>query len=146
MLDTFPDHFPRARPSFLFYDNNCHLLQHIRASGIKGLEHVGMPVDVFHASTKHSDSDTFCAENCNPALFPELYNEQLQWIFNSSAAEQVNVWFGKFLSVVREMTEVHYHFFLDEMISIYNSYREEVLAKRGLSPRLIPVEELKLPL
>ncbi len=146
VLETFPDHFPRARPSFLFYDNNCHLLAHIRGKGGVGLERIGMPVDVFHASTKHSDRDEFCVNNCNPALFPELYNALNEWIFNSSAAEQVNVWFGKFMSVVREMTEVHYNFFLDEMIMIYNSYREGVLAGRGLRPRLVPVEELQLPL
>ncbi len=111
-----------------------------------GLHKMGMPVDVFHANTKHSDRDEFCVDNCNPALFPELYNEANEWKFNSSACEQVNVWFGQFLPIVREMTEIHYNFFLDEMISIYNSYREQVLRTRGLRPRLVPVEELRLPL
>ncbi|RDX42272.1 hypothetical protein OH76DRAFT_1363125 [Lentinus brumalis] len=146
VLATFPDHFPRARPSFLFYDNNCHLLRHIRTQKTPGLERTAFPVDVFHATTKHTDSDEFCVNNCNPALFPELYNDLMEWIFNSSAAEQVNVWFGKFIAVVREMNEVHYNFFLDEMITVYNAYREVVLAKKGKHPRLVPVEELKLPL
>ncbi|KAI0724250.1 hypothetical protein C8T65DRAFT_563690, partial [Cerioporus squamosus] len=146
VLSTFPNHFPRARPSFLFYDNNCHLLRHIRTQGTPGLDRTAFPVDVFHATTKHTDRDEFCVENCNPALFSELYNDLMEWIFNSSAAEQVNVWFGKFIAVVREMSEIRYNFFLDEMITIYNAYREAVLAKKGKHPRIIPVEELKLPL
>ncbi|RPD59431.1 hypothetical protein L227DRAFT_503555, partial [Lentinus tigrinus ALCF2SS1-6] len=147
VLDTFPSHLPRSRPSFLIYDNSCTLLKHIRASRLEDLSHTALTVDVFHANTKHSDSDEFCQENCNPALFPELYDdEDRRWVFNSSVCEQVNAWFGRFLPVVREMSEVHYNFFLDEMIAIYNEYRERVLANRGKRPRLIPVDELKLPL
>ena len=111
---------------------------------------MALPVDVFHAKTKHKASDEYCQTNCNPALFPELYHEDpetgvVSWTFNSSAAEQDNVWFGKFLPVTREMSEVHFNFFLDEMIIIYNAHRESVLATRGRRPRLIPLEELQLP-
>ncbi|RPD52418.1 hypothetical protein L226DRAFT_468036 [Lentinus tigrinus ALCF2SS1-7] len=145
VLDTFPSHLPRSRPSFLIYDNNCNLLKHIRASGLQDLYHTALTVDVFHANTKHSDRDEFCQENCNPALFPELYDDAKgEWVFNSSVCEQVNAWFGKFLAVVREMSEVHYNFFLDEMIAVYNEYREKILHKRGKRPRLIPLDELKL--
>ena len=103
-------------------------------------------MDVFHASKKHSNTDAFCQENCNPALFPELSDEVLKWIFNSSVAEQGNAWFGQFLPVVREMSQAHYNFFLDEMIAVYNEFRSQVLAKRHLRPRIIPLDELKLPL
>ena len=109
---TFPAEFPRALPSFLFFDNNCLLLKHLRAVGDKRLMEIGLPVDVFHAIRKHKDSDGFCQLNCNPAGFCELYTADNEWIFNSSAAEQGNVWFGKFLPVVREMGEVHYNFFV----------------------------------
>ena len=104
-----------------------------------------MPVDVFHAANKHSEADEFCQRYCNPAAFPEIQNERNEWLFNSSICEQTNVWFGKFMPIVREMLAVHYNFFLDEMITIYNDYKEEMLGKRGKNPRMVPVDELRLP-
>ncbi len=106
---------------------------------------MGLPVDVFHAVNKHKDSDAFCQLHCNPAGFRELYDEFNKWLFNSSAAEQVNASFGKFQSVVREMAEDNYDFFLDEMIMIHNEWQVGVLYKRGSKPRTVPVEELRLP-
>ena len=110
------------------------------------MDGIGLPVDVFHATTKHKDTDEFCKMYCNPAGFYELYNEASEWIFNSSAAEQANVWFGQFLRVVREMHELHYNFFLDEMIGIYNDYRVQTQTRKGLRPRLVPEQELRMPL
>ena len=153
MSKTFPKDLPRARPSYLFYDNNCNFRRHLDnrdAETRAAFEGMALPVDVFHAKTKHEASDEFCQTNCNPALFSELFSRHPQtnevtWTFNSSAAEQVNVWFGKFLPVVREMSEVNFNFFLDEMISIHNTHRQSVLAKRRRRPRLICIEELRLP-
>ncbi|RDX54688.1 hypothetical protein OH76DRAFT_1340898, partial [Lentinus brumalis] len=145
ILATFPDHFPRSLPSYIFFDNNCNLLKHIVHNKVHRFDEVGLPVDVFHALRKHKESDGFCSLNCNPANFPELYSELLGWLFNSSAAEQGNVWFGKFMPVVREMSEIHYNFFLDEMILIHNEQRVALLAKRGCRPRLVPLQELVLP-
>ncbi|KAH9853344.1 hypothetical protein C2E23DRAFT_728888 [Lenzites betulinus] len=145
VLATFPPSFPRALPSYLFYDNNCLFLRHLRVIGDTYITmSTGLPVDVFHAVNKHKDTDLFCQMHCNPAGFPELYNDQNEWTFNSSAAEQANVWFGKFLSVVREMTEIHFNFFLDEMILIYNEEVVSRIARTGKHPRLVPVEELSL--
>ncbi|KAI0708330.1 hypothetical protein C8Q76DRAFT_627155 [Earliella scabrosa] len=142
---VFPADLPRALPCFLFYDNNCQLLKHILSVGDQRLLQIGLPVDVFHAIRKHKDSDGFCIMNCNPAGFPELYSIDNEWLFNTSAAEQGNVWFGKFMPVVREMDEIHFNFFLDEMILIRNNWRVGVLEKRGLHPRIIPRAELALP-
>ena len=108
------------------------------------LDDIALPVDVFHAINKHKDSDEFCQMHCNPAGFPELIKDNRDWVFNSSAAEQINAWFGQFLRVVREMREVQYDFFLDEMIAIHNEYRVGVLRRRGRRPRLVPVAELRL--
>jgi hypothetical protein len=95
-------------PSFIFYDNNCLLRKHLEAQGdTEILGRTGLPVDVFHFECKHSESDVYCAEHCNPASFPELM-EGNRWVFNSSAAEQANVWFGQFQSIVREMTVEKY--------------------------------------
>ncbi|RDX40837.1 hypothetical protein OH76DRAFT_1504468 [Lentinus brumalis] len=145
ILATFPEHLPRAMPSYIFFDNNCLLLKHILASKEHRLDDIGLPVDVFHAIRKHKESDAFCAMNCNPACFTELYSDGLGWLFNSSAAEQGNVWFGKFMAVAREMSEIHYNFFLDEMILIHNEQRVEVLRKRGCHPRTVPLDELAMP-
>jgi hypothetical protein len=78
---------------------------------------------------------TALSEHCNPASFPELM-EGNRWVFNSSAAEQANVWFGQFQSIVREMTVEKYNFFLDEMISIHNERVVRQLEKRGQYPHL----------
>ena len=144
----FPSHYPRSVPSYIFYDDNCHLLKTIQdnLAGNRRFQNTGFPVDVFHAVHKHKDDDDFCNLNCNPASFPDLYDEETKkWRFNSSAAEQANVWYGKFLPIVREMTSVHYNFFLDEMISIHNASVERDLRKNA-EPRLVPEEELKCPL
>ena len=145
LVKTFPDEFPRARPSYIFYDNNCKLLAHLMQTRETRFRHTGMPVDVFHAANKHSETDEFCQRYCNPAAFPEIQNDRHEWLFNSSICEQTNVWFGRFMPIVREMLAVNYNFFLDEMIAIYNDYKEDTLAKRGKNPRLVPVEELRLP-
>ena len=142
---TFPEDKPRALPNYIFYDNACNLLEFLLANGERWISSVGLVVDVFHAVTKHKDTDEFCQRHCNPAGFRELLTDLQEWLFNSSAAEQVNVWFGDFGPIVREMTEVHHEFFLDEMIAIYNEHKVSELWKRGCRPRIVPDEELSLP-
>jgi hypothetical protein len=93
---TFPPLYPGAIPSYIFYDNNCSLVKHLVTSGDHYFDHVGLPVDVWHFKCKHKDGDVFCQLHCNPARFRELIGNDNTWIFNSSAAEQSNVWFGKF--------------------------------------------------
>ncbi|TFK82519.1 hypothetical protein K466DRAFT_500174 [Polyporus arcularius HHB13444] len=145
LLATFPPQLPRAQPSFCFFDSACLLLKHIFATQEARLDNIALVVDVFHAVNKHKDSDEFCQMNCNPASFPELINEANEWWFNSSACEQTNGWFGQFLPVVREMGEVNYNFFLDEMIMEHNEWQVDVLRARGARPRLVPMAELALP-
>lgn len=102
----------------------------------------GLPVDVFHASRKHKDSDTFCGANCSPVTYPEIMLGNA-WIFNSSVAEQTNVWFGKFQPIVKEMPVLRYNFFLDEMISLRNEWMVERLRVSGQQPHLIPLDDLE---
>ena len=78
----FPKKYPRALPSYIFFDNNCTLLEHLLASGEDWISSIGLPVDVFHAVTKHKDSDGFCQRHCNPAGFPELLGKLKDWLFN----------------------------------------------------------------
>ena len=117
---SFPRHFPRAWPLFVFFDNNCKLLSHLVNIDDEHLLHMGFLVDVFHVINKHQESDNYCQKHCNPAGFPELVADDEKWVFNLSACEQVNAWFAKFLPVVQEMSKVHFNFFLDEMITICN--------------------------
>jgi hypothetical protein len=58
---------------------------------------------VFHFKCKHTERDEFCQTHCNPGRFRELIDSEGKWVFNSSAAEQANVWFGKFQNVVQDM-------------------------------------------
>lgn len=78
-------------------------MAHLLSTKDHYFDDVGLPADVFHAKTKHSESDYLAQLYCNPARFQELIGENNEWLFNSSAAEQVNRWFGAFQSIVREM-------------------------------------------
>jgi hypothetical protein len=97
-----------------------------------------MAVDVFHFKSKHSETDTFCQQHCNPALYPELHDEEGKWTYNSSAAEQANVWIGGFNAIVREMLAYKFNFFLDEMIKRRNERIIEKLWKSGKAPYHVP--------
>lgn len=96
----------RITGSMPLYDDNCHLWKHLIASNNPYFEGVGLPVNVFHFKSKHTQSDNFCQTHCNPAWFQGLVGNNNKWVFNSSGAEQANIWFGKFRSVVREMPVV----------------------------------------
>lgn len=150
---TFPEEYPGSLPSYIFYDNNCQLLKHLRSCGDHYFDNVGLPVDVFHFKCKHTQTDIFCQLNCNPALFRELIGPNGEWVFNSSAAEQANVWFGKFQNIVQEMPALRsvgaslslyllmqiqfsFNFFLDEMIAIHNRLTVAELARGGSRPHL----------
>ncbi|KAG1744512.1 uncharacterized protein EDB91DRAFT_1080627 [Suillus paluster] len=74
---------PLTRPSHIFYDNNCHLAQHVKDDPF--FNDISLSVDVFHFNCKHSKNDLFCQENCNPMAFPELtVDGDGKWYFNSS--------------------------------------------------------------
>ncbi|KAJ7708797.1 hypothetical protein B0H17DRAFT_916967, partial [Mycena rosella] len=129
---TFPPQFPRAMPSFIYYDNNCNLLKHLLASGDHYFDHVGLPIDIFHATNHHDD--LFCTTHNSPALFPELTDAEGKPVFNSSVAEQTNAWFGGYQSIVREMSVPRYNFYLDEMIALRNRFLVAELKKDGHAP------------
>lgn len=65
-------------------------------------------------------NDTFCCNRCDPKHFPALLNADGSWYFNTSIAEQTNVWLGGYHAIVREMLPVKYNLFLDEMILCRN--------------------------
>ncbi|THH18979.1 hypothetical protein EUX98_g8864 [Antrodiella citrinella] len=121
-----------AMPEVIFYDTNCKLTQVVKGDPL--FIHTLLPVDVFHFNCKHSKSDTFCQENCNPAQFPELHKPEGGWFFNSSAAEQHNSWMGRYASICREMKPIHYNFFLDEMIIWRNRMTLMELKQSGAKP------------
>ncbi|TBU38024.1 hypothetical protein BD309DRAFT_1059390 [Dichomitus squalens] len=124
-------------PEVVYYDNACSLKKHLLHIGDHHFDKCAMPVDPFHAKTKHKDSDTFCGTHCNAAMFPELLDGN-RWRFNSSAAEMTNAWFGGFQAMVREMRESRYDFFLDEVIRIRNLLTADDLGKAGAHPMLLP--------
>ncbi|KIO18482.1 hypothetical protein M407DRAFT_83864 [Tulasnella calospora MUT 4182] len=124
-------HAPGSEPEYIFYDNNCTLAKTVKHDPF--FTHIGLPVDVFHFKTKHKETDIFCQTHCNPASFPELMDGE-KWRFNSSVAEQTNVWFGGFHSICREMQVDRYNFFLDEMIKRRNRLIVEKLRLEGAEP------------
>ncbi|KZV82042.1 hypothetical protein EXIGLDRAFT_627600, partial [Exidia glandulosa HHB12029] len=148
IMATFPENVPGSHPSALFYDDNCVLEKFIRNCGPqiqRYFARILRPVDVFHFARKHKLTDVFCQENCNPASFPELTTPDGKWVFNSSAAEQANVWFGKYATIVREMSHYRYNFFLDEMILLHNQLVEEDLHAKGKRPHIVPQADLYHP-
>lgn len=102
-----------------------------------------LPVDVFHFRSKHKESDETCGNHCNPVLFKDLYREDGTWVFNSSIAEQTNVWFGGFLALTREMRVDRYNFLLDEVILRHNNAVHQDLVKKGKRIWNLAFHELK---
>ncbi|KAF8182922.1 hypothetical protein BJ912DRAFT_1023308 [Pholiota molesta] len=118
------------KPNHIFFDNNCMLAKHTK--GDPFFKNIGLTVDVFHFNCKHSIKDTFCQSNCNPVIYPELLGTNGKaWYFNSSIAEQTNVWLGGFHSILREMGVDRYNFFLDQMILQRNKLTYEKLQRDG---------------
>jgi hypothetical protein len=127
-----------SMPNIIFYDNNCGLYRHLVAIGDDLYQTVGLPVDVFHWECKHKKSDVECSVHCNPFNFPELIGpDSKSWVFNSSIAEQTNVWFGGYHAILREMGVVKFNFFLDEMIMRKNRVTVTKLETDGMIPHYI---------
>ncbi|KAI0082897.1 hypothetical protein BDY19DRAFT_999125 [Irpex rosettiformis] len=105
-------------------------------------DNVGLSVNVFHFNCKHSITDTYCRQHCDPRSFPELQNDDGSWYFNSSAAEQVNSWIGKYQSICREMVHEKFEFFLDEMIMRRNKVTLTKLKRDGHMPNYWTKEQL----
>lgn len=100
---VFPVVTPGIEPDILFFDNACSLRATLKSRGLyELLNRVAFVVDAWHFPT-HSVDDQECQTYCNPHKFPVLKKEDGTWLFNSSAAEQVNSWFGKFQPKVKEM-------------------------------------------
>lgn len=119
-------------PEHIIFDNNCRLK--LAAKNRHWFLQRGLSVDVFHFGCKHSVNDKFCQENCNPSAFPELLRDDGGWYFNSSIAEQTNVWLAGYNAICREMHVDKFNFFLDEMIIRRNKLTLEKLKKDGQAP------------
>lgn len=132
-------HVDGSMPEIVIYDNNCQLYQYLENNNILLYKTVGFPVDVFHWECKHAKSGIACSYHCNPTQFPELLGEDGKaWFFNSSVAEQTNVWLGGYHSILREMGADKYDFFLDEMIMRKNRLTKAKLEAAGVLPDYIP--------
>src|SRR5262245_50635748 len=127
------------KPEHMIYDSNCDAKKQVLARNDTWFDDVGMCVDAWHFKCKHAKSDTFCQTHCNPANYPELMSEDGKgWFFNTSIAEQTNVWLGGYLSICREMLKVKYNFFLDEMVRLRNTEVVRRLEGQGHFPRCSP--------
>jgi hypothetical protein len=121
------------KPRHIFFDNNCMLKKMVE--GDEFFADIGLTIDVFHWSCKHSTQDRFCQQYCNPYGYPELQNDDgYSWYFNSSIAEQTNVWFGGYHAICWEMGVDKFNFFLDEMIFQRNEDVQAKLGKEGRAP------------
>ena len=125
---------PGARkPEHVFYDTNCDARQ--QAENDPWFKDIGMCVDVWHFLNKHKVTHEYCQKNCNPYMYKELRDENGQWTFNTSVAEQTNAWLQGYHSMCREMLPARFDFFLDEMIRLKNIEVISKLERRGKNPR-----------
>jgi hypothetical protein len=138
-------------PQVIFYDNACGLYAHIQTSpeDSKRFLRTLLPVDAFHIKS-HKITHTACRMNNNPNLFPELKvitspNGTWKWKFNSSAAEIVNAWFGRFDPMCRGMHPIKYAFVLEEFIRVHNERLVERLGKRPNVHFCLNVEYTSVP-
>ena len=127
----------QSEPSIAVYDMGCALYKHSAAQGKDLHLRMALPVDPFHHKVKHKQTDIECQLHCNPAKFPELFRNG-SWVFNTSIAEQTNVWLGGYHSMLREMTEDRYNFFLDELIMQKNAATKARLDSDGHLPSYVP--------
>jgi hypothetical protein len=113
------------KPEHFVYDTNCDEKQQVNAHPEEWswFSDMGMYVDVWHF---------------HPADFPELMAPDGKWFFNTSVAEQTNVWLGGYHSMCREMLPVKFTFFLDEMIRLRNEIVVAQLKAEGADPRRAP--------
>ncbi|KAG1765463.1 hypothetical protein EV702DRAFT_981518 [Suillus placidus] len=82
---------PHARkPQHMIYDSNCNAMHCMKGWAC---------VDTFHHKTKHKASNVFCHEHCDMKAYPKLLDDDGKYYFNSSIAEQINVWFGGFHNI-----------------------------------------------
>jgi hypothetical protein len=128
-------------PGVIWHDNNCKIIPMLENDEDPYLRNYfdgcALPVDVFHFKTKHKAQDINCGTKCNPYIWPELRDGD-EWRFNSSAAEQVNVWYGGFQAIVREMQVDRYNYFLNEMVKRRNRLMIDELRRKGFQPYSIP--------
>ena len=134
IMRTYAD--TNLTPEHIFFDNNCQLRRHVdkRDSTKDFFRNITLSIDPFHFNSKHKDTDTFCQDHCNPAAFHELKTDDGRWYFNSSIAEQTNVWLANYNSMCREMRADRFNFFLDEMIMRHNKVTISRLEKKGDMP------------
>lgn len=122
------------KPDHILFDNNCSVAKVVWGKD-PFFDDIGLTVDVFHFKAKHSETDLYCQQYCNPVAYPELLLEDEKgWYFNSSIAEQTNVWLGGYHAICHEMLINKYTFFLDEMILHRNCMTREKLMNEKQCP------------
>lgn len=103
---VFPPSIPESLPDFMFFDFACGLRKLlVSRNESEFLSRLALVVDVFHFPG-HSKDDDNCQLHCSPHQYPVLKRADGSWLFNTSAAEQVNSWFGRFQSKVKEMNVI----------------------------------------
>ncbi|KAK7022886.1 hypothetical protein VNI00_016873 [Paramarasmius palmivorus] len=129
------------KPEGFIYDCACDL--HQQRQGDPWYDNVALCVDVFHFLNKHKVTHKHCQENCNPAMYPELMtDDKTGWFFNTSIAEQTNLWLGGYQAICRELGAIKFNFFLDEMIRLRNAEIVRQLATQGYNPWRTPANAL----
>ncbi|KAH8822784.1 hypothetical protein DL96DRAFT_1671073 [Flagelloscypha sp. PMI_526] len=120
------------KPDFLIYDCACHAKKQVESPNDRHIwawwDLVKFIVDVWHFLNKHKTTHDVCQKFCN---------DSKSWFFNTSVAEQTNIWFNSYGSMTHEMTSVLYNFFLDEMVRLRNEVTMTKLEQEGAKARFL---------
>ncbi|ORY43720.1 hypothetical protein BCR33DRAFT_738458 [Rhizoclosmatium globosum] len=118
-------------PFVLYYDKACRLLQSLvvqirqgndevkKAQLLAVYDRVALIVDKFHF---RGHQDEYCEMWCNPTFVDSVLKKK-GYIkkFNTSAAEQGNVWFSGISHILRDLDAVTHDFFLFSLVDKRNS-------------------------
>ncbi|KAJ3303317.1 hypothetical protein HDU76_005372 [Blyttiomyces sp. JEL0837] len=103
----------------IYYDRACKLYQTLENDPQTKhlLGKVAFLVDLFHF---RGHNDTYCREKCNPITAGVEFEKAGMEKFNTSAAEQVNVWFGRISHMLRYIDPKLHDFYLYSLVDYRN--------------------------
>lgn len=113
--------FANQMPSFIGYDDGCHLKKFIQKRQIANLSDRGSKlskmkifVDRLHMI---NHKDAWCKENCNMDHERELDG------INSMVCEELNFWLSRFKHNVKHMNNLRINFFYFIIMNLRNEYQ-----------------------
>ncbi|KAJ3320902.1 hypothetical protein HDU76_000196 [Blyttiomyces sp. JEL0837] len=115
-------HLESKHPShrtILYYDRACKLYRSMTSDveSASLLANLALLVDFFHF---RGHNDEYCRNHCNPHTAEKQFQQAGLNKFNTSAAEQANVWFSRISHMLRYIDSELHDFYLFSLIDFRN--------------------------